>query len=163
MQENRISIQISAAELSQMINHIGAVNATIGSRLVTLSDDERQTLPKMNDGSLPFVQKALDYCQSNPEFTPAYIGVAELQIDLDAVRDLLKIYRPLEQITKAVDDSIKLSGSEAYIAALAYYHSVKQAAKMKIPGAQKIYDDLSARFEGLGKRKTSGPTGERQP
>jgi len=152
-QENRISIQISVQELQILINHIGSVDAMIGSRLVTLSDEERQTVPKMQDGTVAFVQKALDYCQSNPEFVPAYLSVADLQIDLDAVRDLLRLYRPLKQITDAIEDSATLSGSEAYIGALAYYNSVKHAAKMKIKGAQAIYEDLSARFMKFGKRK----------
>jgi hypothetical protein len=48
-----------------------------------------------------------------------------------------------------------LAGSEAYIAALAYYNSVKQAAKMNVPGARAIYDDLSKRFPGRPKLDTA--------
>jgi hypothetical protein len=40
-----------------------------------------------------------------------------------------------------------MSGSEAYTAALAYYNSVKQAAKMNVPNAKSIYKDLKQRFE----------------
>jgi len=46
-----------------------------------------------------------------------------------------------------LDDTITVAGSEAYIAALAFYKSVKVAATMNVPGAQEIYDDLSKRFE----------------
>ncbi|HTH57854.1 MAG TPA: hypothetical protein VL728_17525 [Cyclobacteriaceae bacterium] len=163
MQENRISIQISVQELQMLITHIGSVNAMIGSRLVTLSDEERQTLPKMKDGTVAFVQKALDYCQTNPEFVPVYIGVGDLEIDLTAVKDLMRIFRPLQQITQAVEDSMMLAGSEAYVAALAYYNSVKHAAKMKVPGAQKIYDDMSARFNKFGKKRSAGDGPAPQP
>jgi len=39
-----------------------------------------------------------------------------------------------------------LVGSEAYMAALMYYNSVKMAAKTGQPNASSIYDDLSKRF-----------------
>jgi len=44
-------------------------------------------------------------------------------------------------------DTEMLSGSEAYVAALTYYNSVKQAAKMNVPSAKAIYEDLRKRFE----------------
>ena len=47
-----------------------------------------------------------------------------------------------------------LSGSEAYGEALAYYQSVKQAAKRNIPDAKVIYQDLRKRFE---KKASSEP------
>ena len=39
-----------------------------------------------------------------------------------------------------------MAGSEAYIASLSYYNSVKMAAKLNVPGAKPIYDDLKKRF-----------------
>ncbi len=46
-----------------------------------------------------------------------------------------------------LSDTITLSGSEAYTAALAYYNSVKQAAKANVPNTQPVYEDLRKRFE----------------
>jgi hypothetical protein len=43
-------------------------------------------------------------------------------------------------------------GSEAYHAALAFYHNVQAAAKDDIPGAKAIFEDLKTRFPG-GKRQ----------
>ena len=74
------------------------------------------------------------------------MDVPEMEIDLKAVNDLLDIYRPLLQLTQKLDDSIMLSGSEAYVASLAYYNSVKVGAKMNIPNAKAIHDDLKKRF-----------------
>ena len=56
--------------------------------------------------------------------------------------------RALSRIADRVDDSLLLSGSQAYAAALAYYQSVKAAAKLGQPGAAVIADDLSERFPG---------------
>ena len=45
-----------------------------------------------------------------------------------------------------------LSGSEAYVASLAFYNSVKQAAKINIPGAKAISEDLKLRFTRQAKK-----------
>jgi hypothetical protein len=48
-----------------------------------------------------------------------------------------------------------VAGSEAYHAALAFYHNVQATAKDDIPGAKVIFEDLKTRFPS-GKR--SGTT-----
>lgn len=161
MQENRISIQLSAAEIQMIVNAIQTASTVLGTRVIALSADERKALPKMADGSMPFVQKGLDYCKTNSQFVPTYIDITQLQIDLDAVDALAEIFRPLEQLYFNVRDTMTLSGSEAYIAALGFYQNVKQATKMKIPGAEPIYNDLAARFAKLGNRKDSGTLPEK--
>ena len=45
-----------------------------------------------------------------------------------------------------LDDTMLLCGSEAYISVLAFYTYLKGAAKMNVPGAKTVFDDLSARF-----------------
>ena len=46
------------------------------------------------------------------------------------------------------------AGHEAYESALAFYNAVKVAARNNVPGAKVIYEDLSQRFPGAG-RKTN--------
>jgi hypothetical protein len=159
MQENRISIKISDADKATAQAAITTLKNTLTPYLIALSNDDRQTLPKMGDSNLPFVQKAVDYSVTNPQFVPAYIDVPELKVDVDAVGDLLDFFRPLEQVYSNLNDTIMLSGSEAYVAALAYYNSVKLATKMKVPGAEAIYNDLSQRFvKPNAKPATATPT-----
>lgn len=157
MQENRISIKITTAEVAAVQAAIATIQTTFAPYLIALTPGERKSLPKMSDGTLPFVQKALDYAKASSQFVPTYIDVPELQVDVAATESLLAMERPLEQLTQQLSDTVMLSGSEAYVAALAYYNSVKQAAKMKVPGAEQIYNDLRQRFEGQGKTKTPAP------
>ena len=137
---------ISDADKATVLAAITTLKSTLAPYLIALSNDDRQTLPKMGDNNLPFVQKALDYAESNAQFVPAYVDVPELQVDVEAVSALLDFLRPLQQVYSNLNDTIMLSGSEAYVAALAYYNSVKLATKMKVPGAEAIYNDLSQRF-----------------
>lgn len=153
--ENAVSIQIPAAELKKVIDAFKIIESTLKPYLIALTPEERKQLPKMSDKTVPFVEKTLDYAKSNPQFAPAYMSIPELKIDIEAVYTLTQISRPIDQLREGLGDTMMLAGSEAYIAALAYYNSVKQAAKMNVPGARAIYDDLSKRFPGRPKLDTT--------
>lgn len=154
-QENKVSIVLKPEDLKQVLDAISAANAILRPYLVALTPAERQELPKMSDGTAPFVQKTLEYAQTNSGFVPAYIDVKELKTDFDAVEALAQIFRPVEQLYFNLSDTMTLSGSEAYVASLAFYNSVKQAAKMNVPGAKAIAEDLKIRFSGQGKKASS--------
>jgi hypothetical protein len=149
--ENAVSIQIPAAELKKVLDAFKVIESVLRPYLIALTPEERKQLPKMSDKTVPFVEKTLDYAKTNPQFAPAYMSIPELKIDIEAVYTLTQIARPIDQLREGLGGTMMLAGSEAYIAALAYYNSVKQAAKMNVPGARAIYDDLSKRFPGRPK------------
>jgi len=151
--DNLISIDITPEDNEKIIAALKALEETLRPYLVTLTPDERRELPKMGDKTLPFVRKVFDYVESNQEFAPAFVEVAELKKDVTAVEKLTQFYRLLTQLIEGLNDSIMLAGSEAYVTALAYYNSVKQASKMNIPAAEPIYADLRTRFP-RGRRST---------
>ena len=100
----------------------------------------------MGEGTVRFVDKTLEYAGTNPEFLPPYVDIEELKKDVSAVKDLMRIYIPLKQLISMLDDTMMEAGSEAYVAALTYYNSVKVGAKRKVDGAKIIADDLGQRF-----------------
>ncbi len=101
----------------------------------------------MSEKTVSFVEKAINYAESRPESVPFYLSVEEMKIDFRAVNDLKQILREAQQLCTALNNTIILSGSEAYTAALAYYSAVKQAAANNVPHAQAVYEDLKKRFE----------------
>jgi hypothetical protein len=145
--QNLISLNIPEEQLTQIQAHVTGLTTILSPHLKTLSGREIQGLHKMGDNSIPFVEKSLEYARTNPEFLPPYIDVDEFKIDFQGAKILSSIYKPLAQLIKALLTSMILCGSEAYGVALAYYNSVKQAAKMNVAGAQFIYEDLKKRFE----------------
>ena len=155
MQENRVSIKVAPADAQKIADATKIIQDTLMPYLVALTPEDRQNLPKIKQANLPFVQKALEHASSNPNFVPTYIDVNELKIDVNAVDMLNSLLHPLQQVTSSLDDTTMLCGSEAYIAALAFYNSVKQAAKMNVPGAKPIYEDLKVRFAQQGRRKAA--------
>jgi hypothetical protein len=154
---NRISFALSDEELQTVRGAIKVLQDTLVPKLVALGPQDRRELPKMGDRTATFVLKTMDHVNRNPSLRPAYLDLAEFAADMAAVDVLQSLQRPLTQISSMVDDSLTLSGSEAYTAALACYHAIKGAAKMKLPGAEAVAEDLGQQFAGRGVRATPAP------
>ena len=151
--ENRVDIAIPETNKATIVGAIGTLQTELNPFLKTLNSNERKTMPKMGDGTEPFVEKTIEYAKSNPEFMPPYADAAEMEVDFKSVMDLNNILRPLRQLLDGLEDTAMLAGSEAYVASLSYYNSVKLGRRMKMPGAEAIYEDLKKRFEGQGKKQ----------
>lgn len=150
--DNSISIQIPEADLTIVRDALALIQTTLAPYVVALTPENRRKLPKMGDGTEPFVAKVMDYAVSDPQFLPPFVQVAEMKKDWDAVTGLLPLFRTVQQLDNNLGDTVMLAGSEAYEASLSYYRSVKMAAKMNVPNAKTIAEDLSKRFAGNGKR-----------
>ena len=144
--ENVISVEIPEADLQAVKDALNTINSTLSPYLLALTPEQRKTIPKMSDGTEPFVGKVMDYATSDAQFVPPYMDVPEMKKDFDATSQLLPLLRMVEQLESNLNDTAMMAGSEAYVAALSYYNSVKMAAKMNVPGAKPIYDDLRKRF-----------------
>lgn len=144
--ENLVSIVIRPEDRTAINGAIGEIKTILTPYLIALTPEARQNLPKMKDKTIAFVTKTLGYAASNPEFSPPYLDVQELQKDTDAVEILNSFFIPLEQMLSGIDDTMMEAGSEAYVAALSYYNSVKQASKVNVKNAKTIYEDLKTRF-----------------
>ncbi len=150
--QNLVAVEIPAEVQQEVTTKINEVVDALSPYLIAISPDQRRELPKMGDGTQPFVEKALEYGKTNPQFVPPFVNVADLEIDYNATKMLLAFFRPLAQLMSKLDDTILLSGSEAYVAALSIYNTLKLAAKNNVPGAKSILEDLKKRFEGRSKR-----------
>ena len=147
MNENRISLKFTDAEITQIKAAIESLVGLLAPKLVALSGEEKKRLSKISDDSIPFNEKVAQYVVSNPEFLPMFRTADEFLTDFSAFRELRGFIRLLEQIFGNLQDTSMLAGSEADGFARAYYGAVGQAAKLGIPNAQPIYDDLSERYE----------------
>ena len=147
MIENTISLKFTASEITQINDAIETLVTLVAPKLIALSDDEKKRLSKISDDSIPFNEKVAQYAVSNPEFIPLFWSADEFLIDFSAFRDLRGFIRLIDQVYTNMQDTSMLAGSESDGFARAYYGAVGQAAKMGVPNAQAIYDDLSIRYE----------------
>jgi hypothetical protein len=147
MNENSISLDIKESDVVEITKAIQVLAEKLQPLLIALEASDRQSLAKMKDKSVPFIEKIIQYIESNPEFVPIFLNTDEMKKDFNAFTILNNFLRPLAQITRNLEDTAMLCGSEAYSAGLIYYSSVKQAAKVNVPKAKAVADDLSVRFE----------------
>jgi hypothetical protein len=149
---NRISLDIPAEDMQAVEAAIATIEQKLLPHLVELNPDDRHLLPKMGPKTVDFVSKALDVTTAEEAFKPAFVDLDEFARDLAAVGILRKLQHPLAKIADMIDDSLLLSGSEAYAAALACYQSIKSAARLNMPGAMVAATDLAARFPRRARR-----------
>lgn len=151
-QENRISATLTEQEVEAVRSMIQQIDYSMPF-LKNLTPMDRHTLPKSADKTVSFLGKSLDHSQHNPQFVPSFLDVYEFDKDFNLSETLLSVARPMRALLEKIEDTAMLASSEAYLAALLFYQSVKAAAKMNIPGAQAIYDDLKGRFPGKPRKR----------
>jgi len=154
--DDKINYQLPEAVVTEVTEKLNEVIALLAPYMIALTPEERQGLPKMGDGTAPFVQKCMEYCKTSPQFAPTYLNVTEFTNDLDVWTKLISVFRLISQLYSNTDDTTMQAGSESYGAALIYYNSVKQAAKDDVPGAKTIYEDLKQRFTYTSSKKKTG-------
>ena len=120
--------------------------------------DKLQML-KLGDKTLPFVQKVVEYCSTNPELVPGYLSATEMKQRFELNQDLTNLLRVLKKLGSDLEDTSMSTGNEVYQQSLVVYQSVKRAAKVGQPVAKPIFADLQKRFPGGTKRKKNKSTG----
>ncbi|MFW6245724.1 MAG: hypothetical protein ACOC36_07530 [Fibrobacterota bacterium] len=156
--QNQVSFTLEENERKEALAALATLENLLKGRLVLMDSDTRKQIPRMGDKSVGFVSKALEHAENNSELVPKYMDIGEMKTDFNAVSSLREIGTKLTELSSMVEDTMALSGSEAYCASLAFYHSVRGAAKALQPGAQVIYDDLRARFPRGSTKKVQATT-----
>lgn len=149
MSYQNISAVLAAADLTSILNKINEIKVLLPF-LVNLTPDDIRGLSKISDKSEPFVTKALGYAETTPTLVPPYLSVPEFRKDYNLYLQLKAVLQQLEQLLEGVRDTSIAVGSEANAGALTFYKSAQVAAKLNVPGAESIADDLAQRFEGQG-------------
>lgn len=146
MPYENISIELKENVVQEILQLIQQIEAKL-TFLINLTPEERHALPKMGDKSVSFVQKALELAQQYPTLVPPYMDVDELRRDFKLAENLRTIFNALSVLYEKISDTYLAAGSEAYLAALSFYNSAKQAAKQNIPGTDYVVNELGKRFE----------------
>jgi hypothetical protein len=124
MYSNLISTSISQEQINEIIAAIDRINAKLPT-LVSLTNEELSSLPKVSYKNIDFIHEVLDFADTYPDLVPPHIDVQEIRKDLRLIESLTKILVPMKKLVKKLEDSTLLAGSEAYIPSLAIYNSVK--------------------------------------
>lgn len=146
--DNRISAEVTAANKTAILTKINEISALLPF-LINLTKEERRDLPKLGPASLGFDEQCASYMSSAPNLVPPFVDPAEVNKDRALRISMADIWRELRKLCEKVDDTLLLVGNEIWMADLSFYHTVKQAARRGVGGADTILDDLKARFPGV--------------
>jgi hypothetical protein len=155
--ENKHSVAIPPDVLAQVQNLAQQANSLLLPYVTSLTPAERQSLPKMGEKTLSFVEKAHEFATQNPNLVPPFLDMAAFDVDFADAHNLWTVLLTSQQLHENLDDTAMVAGSEAYQMSLIFYNSVKMAARQDVPGAKAVYEELKKRFPG-GRHKKSGET-----
>ncbi len=127
--DNLISTSISSEDLNEILKAIEFINDKLPD-LVSLSEEELASLPKMRHNTIEFVCECLNYAEKNPEIVPDNVDIPEIKKDVELIKQILDILDPLMDLVKKLEDSALLAGSEAYLPSMAIYNAT-QANKIR--------------------------------
>ncbi len=110
--------------------------------LIKLSEDERKSSQKMDDGCKLFVQKSFEIAGNNEGIDPGSGLLKRAPNDFDLYMFLSSVENQLLQLLEMVADTKLMAGSEAYDIARFIYLKAKMNVKLNIPGSQAVVDEL---------------------
>jgi len=157
--DNRVSANLTAAQITAILAAVQAIHAEVDSFTVSISSQDRQEIPKMGSKSVGFDDKCEGYMASNPEFLPGFIDPAEITKDRGLRAQLLQFIPQLRTLMEGLEDTLMVVNSELWMADLAYYQSVREAKRRGRTGADTIFNDLRERFPGTPQAVPTDPTG----
>lgn len=107
---------MTPAQITDVKNAITAINTAI-SFSVSLTTDERASLPKISVANKSFTEDAINAIANNASLFPAYLDVKLMQNDLKLYHQLDELAILMRQTLERIEDTRILAGSEAYLAA----------------------------------------------
>lgn len=153
-----ISQTLSPADFNDIMLAIQTIRTKLPF-LLDLTNQQKQELPKMDDGRAPFVIKAINYASTVPAIVPPLVTAAEMQKDMELFGKLTQIRMELDRLTEEVTDTATAAGVDAYTTSLVIYEMAKMGQRLGLPGVDAIVNDLKVLFENQG-GATPTPTPE---
>lgn len=119
-QQNLVSGTLNDETLIQMLESIKALESNMDF-LLSLSNDERKRLVKLQAGHVNFVHDVRSVCTQNPGFLPRQFDLEEFGNDVMLAGQLEQIETALNQLNQQVKDTVMAVKSDMYSNALEVY------------------------------------------
>ncbi len=117
---------------------------------------QMKSLFKASNGYTPFIEKAYSISVAHPEILPGFLSAEELGKDVALIEALRPIQSMVNELAKALQDTMVAANSDALGQCLEIYTAVKQYSD-KVPGLASSQEELSVFFQ-RSPRKTAAPT-----
>ncbi|HZL10508.1 MAG TPA: hypothetical protein VFC65_10950 [Prolixibacteraceae bacterium] len=146
---NQLSIQINDEDLNEVLQAIDTIRRKLPF-LVKLSASEKRSTAMLDDGRIPFTNKALEYASREVSISPNPVLLDEAKKDSQLYNKLHSVDRELTRLSEMVSDTRMLAGAELYEFARFVYKMSKISASIGTPGTKSIVDDLGKLYAGNG-------------
>ncbi|MGC2235159.1 MAG: hypothetical protein WA584_03295 [Pyrinomonadaceae bacterium] len=154
--QNKIDATLSTADRDKILDLINQIIALLPF-LISLTTEEKRELPRMGDKSRAFVQAGLALAEQDDSFLPRSFDAAEMRQDEDLYNALNQIYVALAILFEKLQDTMQLTGSDLYVAALEIYHAAKRKGGSDSGGLDQLLDALGQRFAYRAKKTDNPP------
>jgi hypothetical protein len=155
--QNKINATLSEADRDRILELINQIFALLPF-LINLTPEERRELPRMGDKSRAFVLASLALAEQDDSFLPRSFDVAEMRQDEDLYAALTMVYTALAILFEKLQDTMLLTGSDLYVAALEVYDAAKRKGGSDGGGLDHLLDALGQRFARRSKNTENPPT-----
>ena len=143
--DNRISAEITAAVKAQVLQKITEIFNLL-TMLINLTADQRRSIPNIRTQRAGMVPTFLQEMNAHHDLVPSYVSMTELAKDKQLFSDLEEIAARVFELFEALTDTSQAAASDMYLAFLAFYNNVKEAARRGVVGADAILAALRVFF-----------------
>jgi hypothetical protein len=143
--QNLVSAAITSETKADILAKIAEIRTKLDF-LTSMSNQDLQGLFKVGNNFAPFLEKARDSANANPDIMSRVFNLEEFNRDYQLLKDLTAIGNQLKQLSDAVQNTLQAVGSDAMAEALEVYAAVKHNAD-RIPGLKVAATDMGEFFK----------------
>jgi hypothetical protein len=131
--------------------------------LVSLNSPERQALVKIETESIGFLKISHELAFEYPELFPTFMEKSIFREGYLTTHELWLLINKINKLREGIDDTELLVGNRVLDIAIAFYNTIKIAARRDIPGAKVIYEELKPALPARKRKRRKAVEDERQP
>ncbi|GAA3922466.1 hypothetical protein [Hymenobacter algoricola] len=122
---NRISAALSAADLTQSISQLRAIEQKLPF-LITLQPDDSRSLRKIGVDGVPYALAGLDAVRASLDFTRRSFDLAEYERDVTLMSQLRELRAVLLPLMQKLEDTYRLVGADVMVTADDIYEDLRK-------------------------------------
>lgn len=151
-QQNLVAGTLNDADKTEVLAAIQTIKTKLPF-LITLTPDERRSLPRMGDASTAYVQQAYEFASANMDKLGADFGMADYTSDFKLEQQMRPIETALTDLAEGVSDTMLGLRSDLMVRSNLAYAMSKLLGKSS--GAfDELRKAMGVRFKAQGKRTT---------
>lgn len=156
MSQNYGSRHASAEEWNSVNASVDAFNQRLVQMASPMTADQKQRAVRMGDGSVAFVDKALEVAEGNPGILTRAFDLEEVKRDRASAAQFRNLRLKLLQAIELCQNAEIAHGSDAMAGALDIYHFAKAADGVGV-GVDAMRKLMGKRFERAGHKDVPAP------